>query len=88
MPDLPAWYSAGLTDVRSGEAFTIADAQGKVILVETMAIWCSNCLRQQQEVKALHEALGERDDLVTVVLDIDLNEDADKLQALRCPARL
>jgi hypothetical protein len=79
--DVPAWFGAELTDVNTGETFTLADLEGKVILVETMAIWCSNCLRQQQEVKALHGVLGERDDLVTVVLDIDPNENAGDLQA-------
>jgi cytochrome oxidase Cu insertion factor (SCO1/SenC/PrrC family) len=78
--DLPAWFSVDLTDVNSGETFTVADLQGKVILIETMAIWCPNCLRQQKEVKALHETLGERDDLVTLVLDIDPNEDGGNLK--------
>jgi thiol-disulfide isomerase/thioredoxin len=81
MMDLPAWFSAELTDVNSGERLAVADLQGRVVLVETMAIWCSNCLRQQQEVRALHEALGRRDDLVTLVLDIDPNEKAEDLKA-------
>ena len=75
-----ALFRAELTDVNSGETLTVADLQGKVVLVETMAIWCSNCLRQQQEVKALHEALGTEDDLVTLVLDIDPNENAQNLK--------
>jgi hypothetical protein len=78
--DLPAWFSAELTDVNSGETLTVAGLEGKVVLVETMAIWCSNCLRQQKEVKALHEALGMEDDLVTLVLDIDPNENAEHLR--------
>jgi thiol-disulfide isomerase/thioredoxin len=81
MTDLPAWFGAQLTDVHTGETLTVSDLKGKVVLVETMAIWCPNCLRQQQEVKALHEALGERDDLVTLVLDVDPNEDAGDLKA-------
>jgi hypothetical protein len=81
MMDLPAWFGAALTDVHSGETLTVTDLKGKVVLVETMAIWCSNCLRQQQEVKALHGVLGERDDLVTLVLDVDPNEDAGTLKA-------
>ena len=80
MMDLPAWFSAELTDVNSGETLTVADLKGKVVLVETMAIWCSNCLRQQQEVKSLHEALGMQDGLVTLVLDIDPNENAEHLR--------
>ena len=80
--DLPAWFSAELSDVNSGATLTVADLfKDQVVLVETMAIWCSNCLRQQQEVRALHEALGERDELVTLVLDVDANEDAGNLKA-------
>jgi hypothetical protein len=80
MMDLPSWFSAELTDVNSGETLTVAGLKGKVVLVETMAIWCSNCLRQQQEVKALHETLGTEDGLVTLVLDIDPNENAEHLR--------
>jgi hypothetical protein len=78
--ELPAWFSVPLTDVNTGQPFTIAGYQGKVILVETLAVWCSNCMKQQREVLALHQALGERDDFVSVGLDIDLNESADQLK--------
>ncbi|MBI4926871.1 MAG: TlpA family protein disulfide reductase [Anaerolineae bacterium] len=81
MMDAPAWFSASLTNVRSDETFTIADFKGKVVLVETMAIWCSNCKKQQNEVKALHEALGVNKDLVSIGLDIDPNENAADLKA-------
>lgn len=81
MTDLPDWFGAQLTDVRTGETLTVAGLKGKVMLVETMAIWCPKCLRQQQEVRELHEALGEWDDLVTLVLDVDPNEDAGDLKA-------
>ena len=77
---VPAWFSAELIDVHTGEAFRINDLQGQVILVETMAVWCSNCLRQQREVQALHEVLGDREDFTSIALDIDINEDADKLR--------
>jgi hypothetical protein len=79
--DYPDWFSAELVNASTGETFRVTDLKGKVVLVETMAIWCSNCLRQQKEVKLLHEAWGERDDLVTLVLDIDPNEDAADLSA-------
>lgn len=76
----PAWFGAALTDARTGQAFSINDFKGKVVLVETMAMWCSNCLKQQTQVKALHEALGERDDFVSIGLDIDPNESASALK--------
>ena len=75
-----AWISASLTNVKTGEAFTIHDFTGKVVLVETMAVWCPSCKRQQEQVKALHEALGMDSDLVSVGLDIDPNENADDLK--------
>jgi len=80
MMDVPAWYSVSLTNVNTGDPFTINDLRGKVVLVETMAVWCSNCFKQQTQVKALHESLGVRDDFVSLGLDIDSNEDAAKLQ--------
>jgi hypothetical protein len=70
----PAWFSAPLVDVHTGASFTVEDLEGQVVLVETMAVWCSNCLRQQREVQALHTALGEREDFTSIALDIDPNE--------------
>ena len=80
MMDSPAFFKAALVNATTGDTFSIRDYQGKVILVETMAIWCSNCLKQQKQVKALHELLGERDDFVSLGLDIDPNESLQDLQ--------
>jgi thiol-disulfide isomerase/thioredoxin len=68
------WYGVALVDVNTGDTFKVADLRGKVVLVETMAVWCTTCLRQQRQVQALHEKLGEREDLVSLALDIDPNE--------------
>jgi hypothetical protein len=76
----PAWFSASLTDARSGQVFTVNDFAGKVVLVETLAQWCSNCLKQQKQVLELHSRLGERDDFISLGLDIDPNEDIDSLK--------
>ena len=81
MMETPAWFSATMTDARSGRTFSINDFKGKVVLVETMAIWCSNCLRQQGQVKALHEQLGAREDFVSIGLDIDPNENTAALKS-------
>ena len=75
-----AWYSVSLSDASTGQAFTIQSLQGKVVLVEMMAMWCSSCFRQQGQVKALHELLGEPDDFVSISLDIDPNEDSASLK--------
>ena len=76
MDDTPAWFGVALTDARTGQTFSINDLKGKVILVETMAQWCSNCFQQQKQVKALHDILGANEDFVSIGLDIDLHENA------------
>ena len=77
---VPNWLTASFTDVNSGQTFSISDFKDKVVLVETMAIWCSNCFQQQGQVKTLHNLLGERDDFVSLGVDIDPNENAEALQ--------
>jgi hypothetical protein len=79
-PDAPAWFGVTLTDARTGKAFSINDLKGKVVLVETMAQWCSNCMKQQTQVKAMHDIIGANDDFVSIGLDIDPNENAADLK--------
>jgi hypothetical protein len=76
----PDWYGFQMTDVRTGQAFTINAFAGKVVLVEAMAEWCPTCIEQQREVKKLHESLGTADDVVSVSLDIDVHEDGPSLK--------
>lgn len=76
----PDWFGFSLTDARTGETFTIDDYAGKVVLLETMAMWCPNCTVQAHEVRRLHELLGNSADLVSVSLDVDVNEDQTSLK--------
>ena len=76
----PEWFDFELTDVQTGESFTMNDYTGKVVLVETMAIWCPNCIVQAHEVRMMHEMLGHPEDLISVSLDVDVNEDAASLK--------
>ena len=76
----PKWFSSSLSNVTTGQAFTIADFKGKVVLVEALAQWCSNCKKQQQQVLELHKTLGENADFISIGLDIDPNEDAAQLK--------
>jgi len=76
----PDWFHTTLTNARTGEAFTISDFKGKVVLVETMAIWCSNCFKQQGEVYALHKLISDRENFVSLGIDIDPNENAEALK--------
>lgn len=71
--DGPTWRTTTLEDVRTGEAFAIGDFD-RPVLLETFAVWCSTCLSQQRESQKLHERIG--DDVVTIGLNVDQNEDA------------
>jgi len=77
----PDWFDMELTDVQTGEKFTMNDYAGKVVLLETMAIWCPTCLLQAGHMQRLHEALGNPEDLISVSLDVDVNEDAASLKS-------
>lgn len=76
----PAWFDMELIDVQTGETFKLSDYKGKVVLLETMAIWCPNCIVQSNEIRNLHKLLGNPDDLVSVSLDVDVNEDSASLK--------
>jgi hypothetical protein len=75
-----AWRTTPLPDVRTGETFAIADLAGKLVAIEPMAIWCSNCRIQQREAAAALAAVAS-DDLVYLGLDVDPNEQAADLAA-------
>ena len=77
---LPDWAYLESTNVSTGETFTLADYEGKVVLVEGLAMWCSTCFKQQTNVKALHERLNS-DDFVSIGLDVDLHETPEDLAA-------
>ena len=60
-----------LTDVQSGEQLTLGQlAAEKPLLLETMAIWCTNCKAQQHNVVAAHNEA----DFTSISLDVDPGE--------------
>lgn len=62
----------------TGEEVRLSDYSGETILVETFAIWCPTCKRQQQEVQLFHKEFPE---IITVTLDIDPNESPEDVAA-------
>ncbi len=69
----PAWLGIELTDAASGETFTLASLKGETVALEPMAIWCTNCKAQQDNVKKVFgdvQAAGVR----YISLGIDPNE--------------
>jgi thiol-disulfide isomerase/thioredoxin len=77
---VPAWFNFKMTDVRTGKTFTISDFAGKVVLIETIAEWCPNCLFQQGETRKMGKQLGNPEDLILISLDVDSHEDEASLK--------
>jgi len=77
-PPPAAWATETLTDVRTGETFTLADLAGSVVLLEGMATWCPPCVDQQQQAQL---ALTRLDPAKVryISLDVDPREDATTL---------
>lgn len=69
----PAWMDIQLKDVATGNNFKISDFKGKPVLLESFAVWCPTCLKQQKEIKELKSREG--DAMVYIALDTDPNED-------------
>jgi thiol-disulfide isomerase/thioredoxin len=67
------WRDIPLRDVISGETFRISDFEGRTVLLESFAVWCPTCTKQQREVRKLHEQIG--DGVISISLDVDPNED-------------
>lgn len=75
-PLADALLAATLVDVRDGSSFTLAELIADApVIVETMAIWCTNCRAQMREVTAAH-ALA---DFHSVSIDVDPTEIAGDL---------
>ena len=78
LPAARDWMDIELSDVRTGQTFRISDFNGKPILLESFAVWCPTCLRQQNEIKNVKSSEG--DDIVHISLDTDPNEDVNKVR--------
>jgi cytochrome oxidase Cu insertion factor (SCO1/SenC/PrrC family) len=78
--EMANWLGTSLVDARTGRGFKLSDFSGRVVLVETMAVWCTNCHSQQQQIQNLHGMLSGNADFVSVSFDIDPNETPDILK--------
>ena len=66
------WRDIPLRDVVGGETFRISDFEGHPILLESFAVWCPTCTKQQKEIRKLHQDIGN--DVISISLDVDPNE--------------
>lgn len=67
-----------LKDVNSQKFFSLNDFKGKPILLESFAVWCPVCTKQQEKIKELHDDIG--DSVISISLDTDPNEDEEKIK--------
>lgn len=67
-----------LKDVRTNQKFTISEFD-KPVLLESFAVWCPVCTKQQEEIKKLHEDEEFKNKFISISLDTDPNEDEQKV---------
>lgn len=77
-PDRAAFLDIELTDAATGETFTLASLAGEVVAIEPMAIWCSNCKAQQNNVKDAYADIADAG-VTYISLGIDPGENSDAL---------
>lgn len=76
------WMQIELKDLNTQETYTInsLNNQGKPILIESFAVWCPICLKQQNYIKELHAQQGySQEELISINLGTDPNEDESQI---------
>jgi hypothetical protein len=66
------WQDIELRDIATDKSFQISDFKDKVIVIETMVMWCDACVRQQEEIAKARSSLAE--EVVFITIDIDTDE--------------
>jgi len=72
------WVNLELKDISTGKLFTINDFKGRPVLLESFAVWCQLCSRQQHETKKLRQQAG--DSIIYISIGTDPNEDEDTIK--------
>ena len=67
------FFMTKLLDVKTGDEYAINDFKGKIVLVESFAVWCPTCTKQQKILKEFHNTEAGID-VVSISLDTDPNE--------------
>lgn len=67
-----------MTDV-DGNDLSLSDFQGKVVFLEFMATWCSDCQKLTKQMKDVYSHFG--DNVVMISLDIDKKESPEMLKS-------
>lgn len=75
---ISAFDSIELFDINSNKTFTISQFSDKPIFIESFAVWCPTCTRQQKIIKQLHE-MDLDIEYTSISLNTDPNEDRIKI---------
>lgn len=67
------WKNMTLTDARTDKSYKISDFKGKTVLLESFAVWCPLCLKQQQIIQQLEQQSSGK--IISISLDTDPNEE-------------
>ncbi|MFN8376251.1 MAG: TlpA disulfide reductase family protein, partial [Anaerolineae bacterium] len=68
----PDMLNLELTNARTGETFTLASFSGKVVYVEPMATWCTNCRQQLGRVREVFQQM-DASQYVFVSISVETN---------------
>ena len=72
-----SWRTTELTDIRTGEVFSVNAYSDRPVLIQTFTITCPVCMKQQEEITRLERGGGVP--FVLIGLDIDPNSDEGSL---------
>ena len=61
----------------NGDAFTLSDNIGKIILIDMMATWCPPCIQQMTQLEDIVEEFQE--DILVISIDVDKSETIDDI---------
>lgn len=71
-----SWRTQTLVDI-NGDSFSINDFSDTHVYIETFAIWCPTCRKQQEHMSSIHDSF----DVQTIALNIDANEDEQQVRS-------
>lgn len=57
--------------LNNGDTFALSDENGKVVLLNFWATWCTNCVKEMPAIQKLYEEYGDQ----IVILGVNVGED-------------
>ncbi|MFB6246682.1 MAG: peroxiredoxin family protein [Candidatus Pacearchaeota archaeon] len=73
------WANKELKDVLTEKRFKISDYKNKKhVLLESFAVWCPTCTKQQKQIKEFHKRTEKK--VESISLNTDPNEKAQKVK--------